>query len=140
VDHLPESAQSGVGFCWAAHYPSLDRRFLAVDGCYWACPYELVIYDFTQPMELPYPELYRAPVWEVHDGGFLADGSISWSSTDAVRKSDGKPLDDLDEAEDEALLDDERRYRMELLDQPTFRRTWRPDSTIDVQRIPQGQV
>jgi hypothetical protein len=140
VDHLPESAQSGFGFCWAAHYPSLDRRFVAVDGCYWACPNELVIYDFTQPMELPYRELHRAPVWEVHDGGFLPDGSISWSSTDAVRKSDGKPIDDLDEAEDEALLDEDRRYRMELLDQVTFRRTWRPDSTIDVQRIPQGQV
>ena len=91
-------------------------------------------------MELPYQELYRAPVWEVHDGGFLADGSISWSSTDGVRKSDGKRLDDLDEAEDEALLDNERRYRMELLDQVTFRRTWRPDEPIEVRKTRKGQV
>jgi hypothetical protein len=132
VDHLPQDAESGTGFCWAAHYVSSNRRYLAVDGCIWACPYELVIFDFTDPMALPYTELYRAPLWEVHDGGFLPDGSISWSSNVEVRTSDGKPLDDLDKHETEALLDENQHYRMELIGEISTRRIWRPDATVEI--------
>jgi hypothetical protein len=136
IDRLGQDARAGTEFCWAAHYASLDRRFLAVDGCFWACPYELVIFDFVDPMKLPYLELARGSVSEVLEGGFSADGSISWSSTATVRKSDGKPLDDLDESENEALLDEERRYRMELLINVVTKRTWRPDGSMTIQLAP----
>lgn len=46
-------------FIWAEYYPSPDNKKLAVMGCYWACPYELVVYDTSNPIDLPYKELYR---------------------------------------------------------------------------------
>jgi hypothetical protein len=57
--YFPESGLQGRGFCWAAVHPSPDGLVLAVDGCYWACPYELVFVDFSDPLALPLPELAR---------------------------------------------------------------------------------
>ncbi len=57
--HFPDEGFEGMGFCWAAVHPSPDGLILAVDGCYWACPYELVFYDFSQPMKNLLPELER---------------------------------------------------------------------------------
>jgi hypothetical protein len=56
---LPEEAHDGVGFCWAQIHPSPSGRLLAVDGCYWACPYEVVFYDFSDPMNMPWIEIDR---------------------------------------------------------------------------------
>jgi hypothetical protein len=39
--------------------PSPDGLTLAVEGCYWACPYDLVFYNFSDPTKLPLPELTR---------------------------------------------------------------------------------
>jgi hypothetical protein len=55
--YFPESGFEGRGFCWAAVYPSPDGLVLAVDGCYWACPYDLMFVDFSNPLVLPLPEL-----------------------------------------------------------------------------------
>ena len=55
--HVPDSAQKGHGFCWTCAMVSPDKSVLAVNGCYWACPYEVRFYDFTDPMNLPYPEI-----------------------------------------------------------------------------------
>ncbi len=49
----------GWGFCWASVQPSPDGKVLVVEGCYWACPYELVFFDFSDPSVLPLPELFR---------------------------------------------------------------------------------
>jgi hypothetical protein len=57
--HFPDEAFDGRGFCWTAVHPSPDGLTIAVDGCYWACPYELVFYDFSQPMQSSWPELGR---------------------------------------------------------------------------------
>ena len=43
--YFPEEAYNGGGFCWAAAYPSPDCSLLAVDGCYWGAPYEVVLYE-----------------------------------------------------------------------------------------------
>jgi len=56
---IPEEAYEGHGFCWAAMYYQTDTDKLIVDGCYWACPYELVVYDISEPMQIPYKELFR---------------------------------------------------------------------------------
>jgi len=45
---FPDEAFDGMGFCWAAAYPSPSGRLLAVDGCY-----------FTDPTRSPLPELAR---------------------------------------------------------------------------------
>ena len=59
VDYLPSSATKGHGFCWANIYPSPDGKILAVEGCYWAAPYEIIFYDFSKPMMLPFVTLDR---------------------------------------------------------------------------------
>ncbi len=56
---FPAEAFKGQGFCWAAVHPSPDGRTLAVEGCFWACPYELVFFDFSEPNKSPLPELHR---------------------------------------------------------------------------------
>lgn len=62
---IPEDVYSGHGFCWAAIYHQTDSKILIVDGCYWACPYELVVYDISEPMILPFKELTR--ISDFHD-------------------------------------------------------------------------
>jgi hypothetical protein len=56
---FPSGALEGMGFCWADVKPSPDGKILAVEGCYWGCPYELVFVDFSDPMRSPLPELQR---------------------------------------------------------------------------------
>jgi len=46
-------------FIWCEYYPSPDSKKLAIIGCYWACPYEIVVFDTTNPTTFPYRELYR---------------------------------------------------------------------------------
>lgn len=48
------------GFIWVEYFPSPTGQRLAVIRCYWACPSEVVVYDFTSPMNLPLTELARA--------------------------------------------------------------------------------
>jgi hypothetical protein len=56
------------GFCWVDCYPSPDGRTLAVDGCFWACPYEYKFFDFTNPAR-GWPELAVVPNEHVHARG-----------------------------------------------------------------------
>jgi hypothetical protein len=44
-------------FIWCVFHPSPSGRYLAVEGCYRACPYMVIIYDFTDPMNLPLPKI-----------------------------------------------------------------------------------
>ena len=46
-------------FIWQSIFPSPDKNKIAVDGCYWACPNELRIYDITNQTALPYPCIYQ---------------------------------------------------------------------------------
>lgn len=100
---FPEEGYKGFGFCWTAVYPSPDGLVLAVDGCYWACPYEIVFFDFSNPVILPLPEIERC------DG--VTDPVIGWVDNDTfvfsvyydIRKSDGARYDDLSEEEQNAL-------------------------------------
>lgn len=66
--YFPEEAFNGSGFCWVVVHPSPDGLTLAVDGCYWACPYELVFFDFKSPMDLPLTELARIDDFEETEG------------------------------------------------------------------------
>ena len=42
-------------FIWAEFHPSPDSTKLAIIGCYWGCPYQITVYDFMVPLELPLP-------------------------------------------------------------------------------------
>lgn len=46
-------------FIWISVLPSPDGNKIAVDGCYWACPNELRIYDTTNLSQLPFALLYQ---------------------------------------------------------------------------------
>ncbi|MDR6969573.1 hypothetical protein J2X31_003606 [Flavobacterium arsenatis] len=46
-------------FIWANIFVSPDNTKLAVTGCYWACPFEIVVYDCSNLTELPYACIYR---------------------------------------------------------------------------------
>ncbi|MBI1371498.1 MAG: hypothetical protein GC159_01870 [Phycisphaera sp.] len=120
ADYIDPRAEKGWAFCWAAHFPTSDGKRLFVDGCYWACPYELVVYDFADPMALPYPELQRVGpgLWETH--GFDDEGAFTADINVDVRRSDGVLLDDLPDEEAEDLQDnhagdiEERRLRLRV--------------------------
>jgi len=56
---IPEGWLNGVGFCWIDLNFDSEAQHLVVEGCYWACPYERVTYDFSNPDVLPLPELKR---------------------------------------------------------------------------------
>jgi hypothetical protein len=45
--HRPEAMLKGFGFCFASVSYSPDFKKLVVHGCYWACPYEVRVYDIS---------------------------------------------------------------------------------------------
>ncbi|MHC1782473.1 MAG: hypothetical protein AB9891_06885 [Anaerolineaceae bacterium] len=102
MTYFPEEGYQGVGFCWTDVHPSPDGLVLAVDGCYWACPYELVVFDFRNPENLPYPELAR---FEALDGcdGWKDNDTFVLRREITIRKSDGVDYDSLSEQEQEIL-------------------------------------
>ena len=112
--YFPDEGYQGFGFCWAAIYPSPDKLMLAVDGCVWAAPYEIVFYDFRQPDNLPYKELGR--IGDLNDSeGWLNNDTFVLTRETEIRKSDGVPYKQLSEAEQEILDADNSlvEYRIE---------------------------
>lgn len=87
---FPEPGYQGDGFCWVAAHPSPDGKILAVEGCYWACPYELVFFDFSNPSMLPLPELSRADFYEVAEG-WAGDGEFRYTVEDPACEGDPRP-------------------------------------------------
>jgi hypothetical protein len=88
--YFPERGYDGGGFCWTAVHPAPDGLVLAMDGCYWACPYDLVLFDFSDPARLPLPEIQRFE--DIADPviGWVDNATFAFTVTYEVRKSDGK--------------------------------------------------
>ncbi len=57
--YLPLEAMNGMGYIWADGHLSPDFRKIAVEGCIWAAPYQIKIFDISDPMKLPYPCLFE---------------------------------------------------------------------------------
>lgn len=54
-----ESYSPGIdGFIWTEFFISPQKDVLATCGCFWAHPYQIKIYDFRQPLNLPFKEIY----------------------------------------------------------------------------------
>jgi hypothetical protein len=49
-------------FCWVDVKFDLDTQTLLVEGCYWACTFEIVTFDFHDPTKLPLTEISRKEV------------------------------------------------------------------------------
>lgn len=100
--YFPDAGYQGFGFCWAAIYPSPDKLMLAVDGCIWAAPYEIIFYDFRKPDNLPYRELGRISELDETEG-WLNNETFVLTREVEIRKSDEVPYKQLSEAEQEIL-------------------------------------
>jgi hypothetical protein len=100
---FPEEGYKGWGFCWTAAYPSPDTLVLAVDGCYWACPYDVVLYDFRNPEDLPLREISRVSNVVDRCEGWTDNETFALKREVEVRKSDGAPYETLDEVEQAEL-------------------------------------
>jgi len=105
--YFPEEGYKGAGFCWVRVYPSPDQLMLAVDGCYWACPYDLVFYDFRTPDKLPYRELGRVEDQSECEG-WLGNETFALKRGFDTRASDGKRFEELTDAEQDELLGNPR--------------------------------
>ena len=125
----PKSAGYGFGFCWVAATPSPDGTMVAVEGCFWACPYEVVIYDFSRPDECPpFVEIHRE---SNHDDfkGWHSDNTCDIGSRKEVRKSDGKEVDDIEGDEYSALCDESGDFDPEKVEERWITYRWtRPES------------
>jgi hypothetical protein len=96
---------------------------LAVDGCYWACPYDLVFYDFREPDILPFPEMQRFDNLS-DSNGWLDNETFELKKEIALRKSDGALYEALSDEEMEILDKDqslvEFRYETVQFKRPSF--------------------
>lgn len=91
-----------AGFCWVDMTPSPSGNLIAVDGCYWACPYEIKIFDFSNPLFPPFECLTEDYSIEKFNG-WNKDETCSIYVEYETRKSDGKPIKDLTEKEENDL-------------------------------------
>lgn len=75
------------GFIWAGLHPSPDRNKLAVEGCYWACPFQVTIYDFRDPMNLPLPTIAQLdlPANDAQFDEWVTNDSFSMVQKDGSR-------------------------------------------------------
>ena len=101
--YFPEEGHKGWGFCWAAAYPSPDTLVLAVEGCYWACPVEVVLYDFLNPEDLPLRELSRVSNIVDRCEGWADNETFVLKRRVKLRKSDGALYETLDKVEQAVL-------------------------------------
>lgn len=100
--YFPIEGYQGTGFCWTAVYPSPDNLVLAVDGCYWACPSEIVFFDFALPEQLPLLELGR--LTNTLDGSsWIDEQTFKVMQEVEFRVSDGTNYKFLSETEQEIL-------------------------------------
>jgi hypothetical protein len=69
------------GFIWTDFHLSPNGETLATIGCYWACPYVIKLFDFTDPMTLP--------LTEVKEIELLQNNEIitSWLDNDTIQLS-----------------------------------------------------
>ena len=121
VDFITEDGRDENSFICTDYYPSPDRRFIVVGGCYWACPFDLVICRFANPMALPWIEIDRG------DGSNRAEGwneeGFVFETSDDVRASDGKSYSEMTIEERTGFLN----RRQELGATRKRRFLWMPD-------------
>jgi hypothetical protein len=75
-------------FIWADRHAAPGQRRLAVIGCYWACPYELRVYDCAQPLSLPLPTIQTVALLANNEafGGWIDDHAFRLVSGDGAAR------------------------------------------------------
>jgi len=106
---LPDSARNGGAFCWAAVYPLTGGTVLAVEGCVWGGPCDLVFYDFSEPLNLPLSEIGRiAEIGKVI--GWESDSVFAVEHEFTVRRRDGRRFELLSESEQDEYYQNESAF------------------------------
>ena len=86
IDYVPKESFNNKGetFIWCILHYCETNNVLAVDGCYWACPYDFEFYDFTNPMEVPLP--FYVSTYDIinSDEKYLRDGEIAFTEKGEV--------------------------------------------------------
>ena len=101
--YFPDEGYKGFGFCWS-NIVGIYNNKLIVEGCYWACPYECVIYDITNIEQLPLQEIDR---FDCEGWATLEDNKLVFKDEKDYRLSDNKSFDDLTNEEIKEILDAE---------------------------------
>lgn len=105
LDTGKRATHSSDSFCWTGMTPSPDGHTVAVEGCYWASPYEVKLFDLSKPLEKPVQ-------FEVVE----ADEILGWQDENRCRLSTtkfewvhrfGKTLFQLDPEEESQLTDED---------------------------------
>lgn len=98
------AVEKGAGFCWYGCDVSPDGKTLAVSGCYWAAPTDLVFFDISNMEKEPeYLGVYQKHFYGTD--GWRGNDYVVYTEIDR-RKSDGKLFDDLTSEENEIVFKD----------------------------------
>lgn len=82
-------------FIWTDVNYDTQSNLLAVSGCYWACPYSVIVLDFSEPMTAQSSERWVDvhsiidPEYEIYDDIDF----IGWENGMLYLRGDGKPSD-----------------------------------------------
>jgi hypothetical protein len=71
-DYTPKKLSNDEALISVGYYPSPDDFYIIVEACYWGWPWGLVLYDFRDPLHLPWPII--RPFWEAHPIGWVNSG------------------------------------------------------------------
>lgn len=84
--YIPEESFSGhkETFIWTEAYYCKENNIIAVDGCYWACPFCTEFFDFSNPEELPFKCIYSS--YEMEDEISIENDvtPIHWNSDGTI--------------------------------------------------------
>ena len=80
-------------FIWTDVHYDPESNLLAVSGCYWACPYSVIVLDFSEPMT-EQPVEYWLDVRSIIDPNYELYDDIDfdrWENGALYLKGEGKP-------------------------------------------------
>lgn len=115
---LPEAAAKGHGFCWAEYEFNAVHQIVSVNGCYWACPYEFKLYDFSDPMNKGWTELDDAEgtlycYSEAPKPAFNEDGTITFFEARSEVDEEGEDIYDEETNEIKKYVVASKTYKRE---------------------------
>lgn len=107
VDFVEASAEKRLSWCWNSFFVSPDKTKIIVSGCFYTSQYELRIFDFQNPFNLPFKRAGQDFV-EYYDEllGWRDNSTILVSKTLEYRTSDGVLLDSLPVEDQHKAIED----------------------------------
>ena len=77
-------------FIWCECYYNSCNNLLAIEGCYWACPYTIIVVNFTNPMKIIESKLWLDIYHEIKglQLGINDIEFVKWENNQLICKSD----------------------------------------------------